>query len=88
MPTGGSYGGGFAWLALTDPMWSSPGGKEMKLAATAPRYGWTDLVYSLVPNGHHLPVPGQAARVRRLGLDDAVRHPEAERPDDLCTAPG
>jgi len=51
--TGGSYGGGFAWLAFTDPIWTSPGGKPMKLAAAAPRYGWTDLVFSLVPNGAH-----------------------------------
>ncbi|MDQ3608592.1 MAG: hypothetical protein M3459_06800 [Actinomycetota bacterium] len=51
--TGGSYGGGFAWLALTDPTWESPGGEAMALSAVAPRYGWTDLVYSLVPNGHH-----------------------------------
>jgi hypothetical protein len=51
--TGGSYGGGFSWLALTDPFWTSPGGKSMKLASTAPKYGWTDLVYSLVPNGSH-----------------------------------
>jgi X-Pro dipeptidyl-peptidase (S15 family)/X-Pro dipeptidyl-peptidase C-terminal non-catalytic domain len=51
--TGGSYGGGFSWLALTDPKWSSPGGRDMKLAAVAPRYGWTDLVYSLIPNGRH-----------------------------------
>jgi hypothetical protein len=27
--TGGSYGGGFAWLALTDPKWKSPGGLDM-----------------------------------------------------------
>lgn len=52
--TGGSYGGGFAWLALTDPSWTSPGGTEMRLAAAAPKYGWTDLTYSLVPNGAHL----------------------------------
>lgn len=52
--TGGSYGGGFAWLALTDPLWTSPGGKQLRLAATTPRYGWTDLAYSLVPNGRHL----------------------------------
>jgi dienelactone hydrolase len=51
--TGGSYGGGFAWLALTDPKWTSPGGRAMSLAAVAPRYGWTDVVYSLIPNGHH-----------------------------------
>ncbi|HEY3021583.1 MAG TPA: CocE/NonD family hydrolase C-terminal non-catalytic domain-containing protein, partial [Solirubrobacteraceae bacterium] len=52
--TGGSYGGGFAWLALTDPTWDSPDGRHLRLAASAPRYGWTDLVYSLVPNGTHL----------------------------------
>lgn len=51
--TGGSYGGGFAWLALTDPIWQSPGGKAMKLAAVGPRYGWTDLPYSLLPTGNH-----------------------------------
>jgi dienelactone hydrolase len=51
---GGSYGGGFSWLALTDPTWKSPGGKDMRLVATTPKYGWTDLAYSLVPNGAHL----------------------------------
>jgi dienelactone hydrolase len=56
--TGGSYGGGFAWLALTDPKWTSPGGKAMRLAAVAPKYGWTDIVYSLIPNGHHSQRPG------------------------------
>ncbi len=58
--TGGSYGGGFSWLALTDPTWKSPDGtKQLRLAATAPKYGWTDLVYSLVPNGlqFHNPLP-------------------------------
>jgi dienelactone hydrolase len=52
--TGGSYGGGFSWLALTDPDWTSPAGTPMRLVAAAPRYGWTDLAYSLVPNGTHL----------------------------------
>jgi dienelactone hydrolase len=56
--TGGSYGGGFSWMSLTDPVWTSPGGKSMKLAATAPKYGWTDLIYSLVPTGRHLQEPG------------------------------
>ena len=49
--TGGSYGGGFSWMALTDPTWASPGGRDMRLVAAAPKYGWTDLVESLVPNG-------------------------------------
>jgi acetyl esterase/lipase len=56
--TGGSYGGGFSWMALTDPIWSSPGGIPMKLAAVAPKYGWTDLVDSLVPTGRHSQDPG------------------------------
>ncbi|HEV3001616.1 MAG TPA: CocE/NonD family hydrolase C-terminal non-catalytic domain-containing protein [Solirubrobacteraceae bacterium] len=55
IPAGGSYGGGFGWLALTDPRWRSPGGREMRLAAVLTRYGWTDLVYSLAPTGAHLP---------------------------------
>jgi dienelactone hydrolase len=55
VPVGGSYGGGFGWLALTDPRWRSPGGKEMKLAAVLTKYGWTDLGYSLAPTGTHMP---------------------------------
>ncbi len=52
---GGSYGGGFGWMALTDPRWRSPGGREMKLATVISKYGWTDLAYSLAPTGTHLP---------------------------------
>jgi dienelactone hydrolase len=51
--TGGSYGGGFTWLALTDPVWTSPAGKPMRLAAVATKYGWTDLIGSLLPTGRH-----------------------------------
>ena len=51
---GGSYGGGFSWLALTDPTWSSPlHGVGMKLGAVVPKYGWTDLVEALAPSGHY-----------------------------------
>ena len=54
---GGSYGGGFTWLAITDPTWKSPSTRtKMKLAAAVPKYGWTDLVESLVPSGHYLDV--------------------------------
>ncbi len=52
VPTGGSYGGGFTWLALTDPTWNSPGASTpMKVVAAATKYGWTNLVESLVPRG-------------------------------------
>jgi uncharacterized lipoprotein YbaY len=61
--TGGSYGGGFsmALAALRDRIWdaadnrlkpwTSSSGKPMRIAAAAPGIPWTDLVYSLVPNG-------------------------------------
>jgi hypothetical protein len=56
--TGSSYGAGLSWLALTDPTWNCAAlGRpqlQMRLAASAPKYGWTDLLYSFVPNGTHL----------------------------------
>jgi dienelactone hydrolase len=56
--TGSSYGAGLSWLALTDPTWSCAAvghpQLQMRLAASAPKYGWTDLLYSFVPNGTHL----------------------------------
>ncbi len=52
--SGASYGGGVAWLAMTDPTWRSPRKRiDMRLAAVAPKYGWTDLAHALVPNGQY-----------------------------------
>jgi fermentation-respiration switch protein FrsA (DUF1100 family) len=63
--TGVSYGGGMS-MALatlrnrtmlpngTLVPWKSPGGKEMELAAAVPQWPWTDLAYSLMPNGSTL----------------------------------
>ena len=64
-PTGPSYAGGYsmALAALGNRVmnpdgslvpWSSPGGKPMRIAAAAPQIPWTDLVYSLMPNGRTL----------------------------------
>ena len=50
----------------------------MKLAAAAPRYGWTDIVYSLVPNGHHSQYPDDLPAFDGSDSTHAVRHPEAE----------
>ena len=51
---GGSYGGGFSWLALTDPKWRSPGYRIcVRLESAVPKYGWTDVVEALVPSGHY-----------------------------------
>src|SRR5215213_5235368 len=68
---GGSYGGGvsFGLSMLRDRImnpdgsyapWTSPKGTQLRLAAAAPYIPWTDLVYSLQPNGRYLDytVPG------------------------------
>jgi predicted acyl esterase len=63
--TGVSYGGGMsmALAALRNRAmlpdgtlvpWESPGGKEMELAGAVPQWPWTDLAYSLMPNGSTL----------------------------------
>jgi predicted acyl esterase len=63
--TGVSYGGGMsmALAALRNRTmepdgtlvpWESPEGKEMELAAAVPQWPWTDLAYSLMPNGSTL----------------------------------
>jgi Acetyl xylan esterase (AXE1) len=60
--TGVSYGGGLsmALAALGDRTmlpdgslvpWTSPGGTPMELAAAVPQWPWSDLAYSLMPNG-------------------------------------
>jgi predicted acyl esterase len=59
---GGSYGGGMAIALgalrnrtmLPDGSlvpWTSPLGKPMQIAATTPEFTWSDLDYSLMPNG-------------------------------------
>jgi len=63
--TGGSYGGGMsmALAALKDRImlpdgtyddWESPNGTPMSLAVATPNVPWTDLAYSLVPNGSNV----------------------------------
>ena len=63
--TGGSYGGGLsmALAALKNRVmkedgslkpWRSPDGTRLSLAAAAPEIPWTDLAYSLLPNGRTL----------------------------------
>jgi predicted acyl esterase len=63
--TGASYGGGIsmALAALRDRTmladgsvvpWRSPAGTQMELAAAVPQWPWSDLAYSLMPNGRTL----------------------------------
>src|SRR2546421_740229 len=48
---GVSYGGGQSWLSLVQPSFSSPHGAPVSIRAVVPIVPWTDLVYSLLPNG-------------------------------------
>ncbi len=63
--TGASYGGGQSLMLATlrDHVmlpsgrlvpWTSPEGVPMRIAAAAPRIGWSDLAYALVPTGRTL----------------------------------
>lgn len=63
--TGVSYGGGLSMglAALRDRVmlpdgslasWKSPAGTPMEVAAAVPQWPWTDLAYSLLPNGRTL----------------------------------
>lgn len=49
--TGGSYGGGLAWMLATSLPWKSALGQELRLAAAIPVAAWTDLHDALLPNG-------------------------------------
>jgi ABC-2 type transport system ATP-binding protein len=49
--TGASYGGGHSWLALVQPTFDTPKKKTVRIRAVVPIAPWTDLVYSLLPNG-------------------------------------
>lgn len=55
--SGGSYGGGESWLQAAaqagSEYWSDfPGLPRLRLQVAVPKYPWTDLAYSLMPNGH------------------------------------
>ena len=81
--TGGSYGGGMSMAlaalknrkmlpdgSLVD--WESPDGTPLKIAGAAPDIPWTDLSYSLVPNGGNLDYIADApylGHVDRVGIE-------------------
>jgi ABC-2 type transport system ATP-binding protein len=49
--TGASYGGGQAWLALLRPTFTTPRGAAVRIRTIVPIVPWSDLLYSLLPNG-------------------------------------
>lgn len=78
--TGGSYGGGLsmALAALKDRVmnldytlspWTSPvDNKPMQIAAATPGIPWTDLAYSLTPNGGNLDYVADSPYTGRIGV--------------------
>ena len=76
---GGSYGGGMSMAlgalrnrkVMPDSSlvpWTSPSGTPMQIAAAAPNIPWTDLAYSLAPNGSTLDYVADAPYEGRLGV--------------------
>lgn len=76
---GGSYGGGMsmALAALRDRKmltggalvpWTSPDGTPMRIAGAAPDIPWTDLAYSLTPNGSTLDYVADSPYRGRIGV--------------------
>jgi ABC-2 type transport system ATP-binding protein len=49
--TGASYGGGQSWLALVQPTFSTRRGATVRIRTIVPIVPWSDLLYSLLPNG-------------------------------------
>lgn len=49
--TGASYGGGHAWLGALQPTFATPRGNTVVIRTVVPIATWTDLHYSLLPNG-------------------------------------
>lgn len=48
---GASYGGGHSWLTLVAPTFATPAGQTVRIRTVVPIAAWSDLLYSLVPNG-------------------------------------
>ena len=48
---GASYGGGHSWLALVAPTFRTPKKNIVRIRAVIPIAPWSDLLYSLLPNG-------------------------------------
>jgi len=98
---GGSYGAAasIALAALKNRVmlpngtlvpWRSPDGKNMSLAAAAPFAPWTDLAYSMLPNGSTLDYVANAPYRGRFGVmkysyDTALYMAGCNAPTTYCT---
>jgi pimeloyl-ACP methyl ester carboxylesterase len=58
---GASYGGAHAWMAAICPVFPSPEGRTIEIRTVVPIATWSELLYSLIPNGRPrdpITVPG------------------------------
>src|SRR3954451_1649279 len=90
--TGGSYGGGESWLQASQADWTFPHDQTaddsdplpvLHLQVAIPKYPWTDLAYSLAPNGH----PGFGPS-NRPSEDPLYESSQCAPDDDTCAVPG
>jgi hypothetical protein len=89
--TGGSYGGGESWVQASQADWTFPNEQTaadpaplpvLRLQVAVPKYPWTDLAYSLAPNGH--PGFGPSNRPSEDPLYESSQCPPDE---DACPVP-
>ena len=77
MVTGNSYGGGESWLLASQSTWTFPNEVSdgalpvVELQVAVPKYGWTDLGYSLAPNGRPGGPSGTDPYESSLGREDS-----------------
>jgi ABC-2 type transport system ATP-binding protein len=91
--TGVSYGGGQSWLALVQPFFKSPSGADVSIQTVVPIVPWTDLIYSLLPNGRpeRSLDPAGSAKLSYInglylsGLRTSAERPYPNYPDYLTT---
>ncbi|MGH8666701.1 MAG: alpha/beta hydrolase family protein, partial [Burkholderiales bacterium] len=88
---GVSYGGGQSWLALLQPTFRTPHGTSVRLRTVVPIVPWSDLLYSLLPNGRpeHSLQPAGSAKLSYInalfasGLRTSPQRPYPNYPDYL-----
>ena len=81
--TGASYGGGHSWLAAIRPTFATPKGDVVRIRTVVPIAAWSDLLYSLIPNGREresVDRPGGAKLSYINGLYASGVRDRADRP--------
>jgi len=88
---GVSYGGGQSWLALLQPTFRTTAGTTVRLRTVVPIVPWSDLLYSLLPNGRpeRSLAPAGSAKLSYInalfasGLRSSPERPYPNYPDYL-----